>query len=603
MAKKDKKKDKKKSKSKKESDASASEAPKDAAESSTKVETDSVFSPEFEAGLLFESMGLKNNLTASAAPVYNSNVHRNPADQKNERVQLEPLQFQQMFAKLKNLASSPRARAQGVTSGLNQAESFEAGRLFARYDRSSTGRLSKAEFAKMFRDMQSGTLSSTLNVKKTSSEDFFNFSSSSPPRRSEDMAEFAAATNALNRGVGLHASSNNPFGVPLNTSSDQNRQSFGFNRSTRLEDMHGGDVFPTSIFLPPSFDDIGLGGGGVPSASSYEQLFLRSISGKKTAVLQQLQAVQSRMAEVQGMRRAIEQETLQEYEPIIRRLRAAEAHKLSILQRNVDELRSDMQSLDHAQQQVFSNRSMQDLIRLYPRLVDLIQKPLSPGMLNVTPDLNREAAVRAQKVQRYDTAIRMLKTKDQMLWLLIRERNSLRKAAGLPLSHFSFPVSVGGDPEERTSFSGRRESGDGAILRERNRNDLQEMQREQPQANELEELSKDFCAEMEYMTTEVERLDSDLRVRDSLLEEIAKATQEGNLEKISEILKVQKPQNRKKVTISPVLKADNILGEAGRGGFYSDSDVGDVDTKYMMRVEETKGSLRNMERLPPRNLR
>lgn len=355
-----KKKDKKsKGKSEKKSSADSS------SEKAPDKSNEEIFSPDFEAGLLFEKLGgttgsVNNNMTESNSggllgTGMNGGISMNG-------VQLKPLQFQQMFAQLKNLALQKNIVANNKV-GMTQSDSFEAGRLFARYDRNSNGKLSKEDFASMFRDLKTGDTS----------------------RFSGDSPDFSLLSSPLNNGIRfpdtkndgvlgvaslsklgtidsslLSGGSNHITGISMNEAA-LNSSAASINVKGSSSTTRGLEQPILSGIRLDSAANLGNIGA---STSSYEQLYLRSINGKKTAVLQQLQAVQSRMAEVQGMRRAIEQETLDVYQPIIRRLAEMETQKLSILQHGADELKSHLNSLHRIQQHVLSNRSYQDLLRL-----------------------------------------------------------------------------------------------------------------------------------------------------------------------------------------------------------------------------------------------
>jgi hypothetical protein len=531
-----KKKSGKKAKAKKGSKKTTSSSSKSTPRPEEEVTTSAApntnsLSSDFEAGLLFERFGGRAGSSSYGAEMLGTFGRGDglPAT-------LEPEQFQQLFKQMKTLAAQTARlppdgfQNQGVRAassrgkiGMTESDSFEAGRLFARYDRDGAGRLSKEEFASMFRDLKTRNVSfgggeynvsPMLGLSQLPSVGMDRVDESISPKKMSQGPK-SPFIGAFNRGVGLHATTSNPYGIPLRldpggiNERSLNRGSIGAGGTAG-----GPGVSSLSGKSDASLLSAGLGGLGAGSASSYEQMFLRSISGKKSAVLQQVQAVQSRMAEVQGMRRAVEQETLQEYEPILRRLRSAEAQKLSTLQQSLDELLGDINTLERMQQRVLSNRSYQDLLRIYPALVEIVQKPLASGIVDVSPELNREAAIREQKVQRYDTAMRLLRTKDQMLWLLVRERNSLRKAVGLPESDFN-----AGTDREGTVGGADQRGAEEMVAR-----------------SEIEALSRDFCAEIEFMTSEVERLDKEMGQRDAILRTASRLSGEGKWAELSELL-------------------------------------------------------------------
>jgi hypothetical protein len=54
--------------------------------------------------------------------------------------------------------------------------------------------------------------------------------------------------------------------------------------------------------------------------------------------------------------------------------------------------------------------------------------------------------------------------------------------------------------------------------------------------SEIEALSRDFCAEIEFMTSEVERLDKEMGQRDAILRTASRLSGEGKWAELSELL-------------------------------------------------------------------
>ena len=204
---------------------------------------------------------------------------------------------------------------------------------------------------------------------------------------------------------------------------------------------------------------MGMGSNAIALAQAFQTRMAAlssvaaSLLSKREAMVHQLARVQSRMGEVAAAREAIESETLADMEAVLHRLRAAEAGKFAVLQKDADVLMSDITSTDAfyaaltsfhpsagAQQQqqhgapppapdsaaLYDPSTALQFMRAYPELCAeadrLSVKPLRTDV-DVSPDdFEREVANRNELASRYAALVDLVAAKDRIILQLLKVR-------------------------------------------------------------------------------------------------------------------------------------------------------------------------------------
>jgi hypothetical protein len=205
---------------------------------------------------------------------------------------------------------------------------------------------------------------------------------------------------------------------------------------------------------------MGMGSNAIALAQAFQTRMAAlssvaaSLLSKREAMVHQLARVQSRMGEVAAAREAIESETLADMEAVLHRLRAAEAGKFAVLQKDADVLMGDIASTDafyaaltsfhpshaQAQAQAFSgagggppdSAALYDpstalqFMRAYPELCAeadrLSVKPLRTEVDVSADDFEREVASRNELASRYAALVDLVAAKDRIILQLLKVR-------------------------------------------------------------------------------------------------------------------------------------------------------------------------------------
>ena len=161
--------------------------------------------------------------------------------------------------------------------------------------------------------------------------------------------------------------------------------------------------------------------------------------------------VRARAEEVQSVRRAIERETLADTEAILHRLRGAEALKLSLLKHDMDQLQHDVDEIDGFAKMVkadsinnggsngsnsnnnnSSNSGMpmstrSKYLEMCAEAERIANKPFKTSIDVRADDFDRETVDRANLATQVEAANEAAAVKDQMVWMLLREREEYRE--------------------------------------------------------------------------------------------------------------------------------------------------------------------------------
>ena len=159
--------------------------------------------------------------------------------------------------------------------------------------------------------------------------------------------------------------------------------------------------------------------------------------------MQQMRFVRARAEEVQSVRRAIERETLADAEAIIHRLRGAESLKLSLLKHDMDQLQHDLDEIDgfaaimkrdsntaksgtmNADGSALSTRSR--YLEMCAEAERIANKNFKTTIDVQADDFDREVVERINLATQVEAAKEAAAVKDQMVWMLLQEREQLKK--------------------------------------------------------------------------------------------------------------------------------------------------------------------------------
>lgn len=193
---------------------------------------------------------------------------------------------------------------------------------------------------------------------------------------------------------------------------------------------------------------MGMGSNAIALAQAFQTRMAAlssvaaSLLSKRETMVHQLARVQSRMGEVAGSREAIESETLADMEAILHRLRAAEAGKFAVLQKDADVLMSDINSTDafysaltsfqpnstgggmDTASALYDPSTALQFMRAYPELCAeadrLSMKPVRTEVDVAADDFEREVANRNELSSRYAALIDLVAAKDRIILQLLK---------------------------------------------------------------------------------------------------------------------------------------------------------------------------------------
>jgi hypothetical protein len=236
---------------------------------------------------------------------------------------------------------------------------------------------------------------------------------------------------------------------------------------------------------------MGMGSNAIALAQAYQTRMAAlssvaaSLLSKREAMVHQLARVQSRMGEVAAAREAIESETLADMEAVLHRLRAAEAGKFAVLQKDADVLMSDITSTDafyaaltsfqpsqqQQQQQappqqhfgapdagaaaLYDPATALQFMRAYPELCAeadrLSVKAIRTDCDVSAEDFEREVANRNELASRYAALVDLVAAKDRIILQLLKVRaRGRRRCRARDPEAFFLPFSCHTLPAPRT---------------------------------------------------------------------------------------------------------------------------------------------------------
>jgi len=204
---------------------------------------------------------------------------------------------------------------------------------------------------------------------------------------------------------------------------------------------------------------MGMGSNAIALAQAFQTRMAAlssvaaSLLSKRETMVHQLARVQSRMGEVAASREAIESETLADMEAVLHRLRAAEAGKFAVLQKDADVLMSDINSTDafysaltsfqpnstggggggggmDTAAALYDPSTALQFMRAYPELCAeadrLSVKPVRTEVDVAADDFEREVANRNELSSRYAALIDLVAAKDRIILQLLKVSLCLR---------------------------------------------------------------------------------------------------------------------------------------------------------------------------------
>ena len=183
-----------------------------------------------------------------------------------------------------------------------------------------------------------------------------------------------------------------------------------------------------------------------PMAATELHMLQMNLLSKKEHLLQQMRFVRARAEEVQSVRRAIERETLADTESILHRLRGAEALKLSLLKHDMDQLQHDVDEIDGFAStlkadslngvgkggDVINNSAIpvstrSRYLEMCAEAERIANKPFKTSIDVRADDFDREMVDRANLANQVEDAHEAAAVKDQMVWMLLREREEYKE--------------------------------------------------------------------------------------------------------------------------------------------------------------------------------
>ena len=391
---KDKKKDKKK-KDKKSKDDGLSTVPSDASlahtmasNASTMLPTHQNSGPVFSGGQMFERYSKNGAMTPRAFL---------------QMVQNEGLQPQNVAG----TAGAMPGQQQVLGGGLGSAAAdFEVGRLFQRFGKSSNGNITSNEFKQMMQQL-------ALEGKWRQS----------PGRNggASTNSNVPSGANATYASTSAAAYSVKPPELPINLPVAPETERIRAELNAQAASIN-------------------------PMAATELHMLQMNLLSKKEHLLQQMRFVRARAEEVQSVRRAIERETLADTESILHRLRGAEALKLSLLKHDMDQLQHDVDEIDGFAStlkadslngvgkggDVINNSAIpvstrSRYLEMCAEAERIANKPFKTSIDVRADDFDRETVDRANLANQVEDAHEAAAVKDQMVWMLLREREEYKE--------------------------------------------------------------------------------------------------------------------------------------------------------------------------------
>jgi len=294
--------------------------------------------------------------------------------------------------------------------GMQSAQAdFEVGRLFQRFGKAGNGNITSAEFKQMMQQL-------ALEGKWRQGGNGNN-------NRNNNSMTGANATYASTTAA---AQSVRPPELPINLPAAPETERIRAELNAQASSIN-------------------------PMAATELHMLQMNLLSKKEHLLQQMRFVRARAEEVQSVRRAIERETLADTEAILHRLRGAEALKLSLLKHDMDQLQHDVDEIDGFAKMVkadsinnggsngsnsnnnnSSNSGMpmstrSKYLEMCAEAERIANKPFKTSIDVRADDFDRETVDRANLATQVEAANEAAAVKDQMVWMLLREREEYRE--------------------------------------------------------------------------------------------------------------------------------------------------------------------------------
>jgi len=399
---KDKKKDKKK-KEKKSKDDGLSTVPSDATMATMASSASAMLpqgqqnnGPVFSGGQMFERYARNGAMTPRAfLQMVQSEGLQPSANRPGMMGGVPPTQQQNMMM---------------GGGGMQSAQAdFEVGRLFQRFGKAGNGNITSAEFKQMMQQL-------ALEGKWRQGGNGNN-------NRNNNSMTGANATYASTTAA---AQSVRPPELPINLPAAPETERIRAELNAQASSIN-------------------------PMAATELHMLQMNLLSKKEHLLQQMRFVRARAEEVQSVRRAIERETLADTEAILHRLRGAEALKLSLLKHDMDQLQHDVDEIDGFAKMVkadsinnggsngsnsnnnnSSNSGMpmstrSKYLEMCAEAERIANKPFKTSIDVRADDFDRETVDRANLATQVEAANEAAAVKDQMVWMLLREREEYRE--------------------------------------------------------------------------------------------------------------------------------------------------------------------------------
>lgn len=353
--------------------------------------------PDFEAGQLFERL------------VANGSGKISRQD------------FLKLYDKLKRSSDDEYYRRN------RRGDTFDAGRIFERYDTDKTGSITKRDFVHFINDLQRtgglrrGILNADVPLVERGSvlrssrfldrEDFDrrvrHLDLSSPRHRHQDPLRRSFRSDLLQQ--------------PLDDLRYRPRAIETTSRPLRahplLHEARGTYVDGRD------YEYTAGSTYGETGSPALHQRLINQLDRKMRLLTRQGQVVQTRMVDVQAACEAGEQETLDFFQPMIDRIRVAESKMLANLQHDMDDLNREAELINtYAQKIQDCEGNYTDLLRLVPLVNDVTERPFKRHFDEPTIRIPREAYECALALDERDSASSAIRTKDHMIWKLMKEK-------------------------------------------------------------------------------------------------------------------------------------------------------------------------------------
>jgi len=155
--------------------------------------------------------------------------------------------------------------------------------------------------------------------------------------------------------------------------------------------------------------------------------------GRRDTMVHQLARVQARLDEVAAVKATIERETRANCDEILERLRSAESFKVTLLQRDWQDLSREVDAIQGFLAEATrrgQSDSVLEFLKNHRALEEachrIVNKPFREVVPVTADDFEHEARAYTDLANRHKALTKLLSVKDQMIWQLLAERDQLR---------------------------------------------------------------------------------------------------------------------------------------------------------------------------------